>query len=99
MGAGLVPARSAVTKHGLAPQSNPESHYTSQICDRLAQRRERVARGDELLGEVALKPVSTIAFDDRRVVELLRLVDLVAARDAAGVVVGDVVACSRGSCG
>ena len=60
-----------------------------------AQRGERIAHRDELVGEVARKPVSAIAVADGPPVQLLGVVQLVAARDAAGVEMRDVVACCR----
>src|SRR5437016_2295707 len=53
---------------------------------RLPQRRDWVPLRDELLPQKARIAVRQDRLDDRRVVQLLRLVDLVAARHAAGVV-------------
>src|SRR6185436_17480575 len=59
--------------------------------ERLAERAHRVARGDELLGEVAGEALVRDGLADGGVLELLGLVELVAAGDAAGVVVADVL--------
>ena len=70
----------------------PQWRHTSQIWIACAQRLQRVGPlGDELLGHEALVAGLDDGLHDGRVVDLLRLVDLVAARHAAGVEVGDVL--------
>ena len=66
------------------------SHVADADC--LFERSDGVgAGGDEFLGDVAFEAGLDDGFHDRGVVEFLRFVDLVAAGDAAGVVVGEVL--------
>jgi len=69
-------------------KSSPSPHRAD--LHTLFERGELVgALGDEFLAEVAGVTGFLDGFDDRGVVQLLRLVDLGAAGDAASVVVGE----------
>ena len=63
--------------------------------DSLSQRRQRIARRHELVREISGESGIRDRAADRAPVQFLRVVELVASRHAAGVVVRDVDRCSR----
>ena len=83
-------ARATRTPISRAAQ-RPFRFYTSHKRDGLAQRGQRIARRHELVREEALEAGLDDRAADRRPLQLLRVVELVPARHAAGVIVRDVL--------
>src|SRR5438067_1496056 len=58
---------------------------------RLAQRREGIAHRDEFLGHESLEPGGANRPRDRRIMQLLRVVDFVTSGIPTGVVMGEIL--------
>ena len=97
MHSSLVTRHSALNlRHSvLSPRHSP----TVQRASASRNAATGIAGGHELLAEVAIVAGGRDCAHDRGVVQLLGVVDLVAAGVAAGVVVADVGVAICGSCG